>query len=80
MSAEPSQFMRSAMPSKGEADACTPLSPVLGGALRPSFSQSALIKPRIESAGACAGSVGPSTAPRKASHLRSAASHLTTNV
>mgnify|MGYP007045177066 CR=1 FL=1 len=37
-SGAPSQFMRSASASNGDADACTPLSPVFGGAFSPGGS------------------------------------------
>lgn len=63
-----SQFARSPSPSSGEAEACTPLSPVVGSVLRPSSFQSDMIIPRIDSAGAEAGSVGPKTLPRKSAH------------
>ena len=69
---------RSARPSKGDADACTPLSVVLGMPGRPSASQLAYIIPRSEADGALAGSVGPRTAPRKSPHERFAGSNCTT--
>lgn len=56
-----SQFILSASPSKGEAEAWTPLSVVSGAAFSPNFSQSAASIPRREEEGALAGSVGPRT-------------------
>eukprot|EP00964_Phaeocystis_antarctica_P001701 scaffold888_cov61-Phaeocystis_antarctica.AAC.2 len=53
------------MPSSGDADACTALSPPLHGAFSPSFSQSAAMMPRSAPSGASLGSVGPRTEPRK---------------
>ena len=73
----PSQFIRSAIPSNGDADACTPLSPTFGAAARPSASHSARIAPRIDAGGACAGSVGPRTTARKSAHESSVGSHST---
>ena len=67
--ATPSQLVRSARPSNGDADACTALSPPLHGAFSPSFSQSAAMMPRSAPSGASLGSVGPRTEPRKSSHL-----------
>merc|ERR1712176_1670684 len=66
----PSQFIRSAKPSNGEALAWTQFSPVLGSDAKPRFFQSAKAPPRSESFGASAGSVGPSTFPRKSAQAR----------
>eukprot|EP00966_Prymnesium_polylepis_P158616 3666404-Prymnesium_polylepis.1 len=72
-----SQLVRSARPSKGDADACTALSPPLHGALSPSSFHCAAMMPRSESAGASFGSVGPSNLPRKSSHGSVAGSNST---
>ena len=66
------QFVAAAAPGHERAS-----SPVLGGAERPSPSQSDMIFPRSESAGAEAGSVGPSTLPRKSAHASCEASNST---
>ena len=73
----PIQFRRSARASKGDADACTPLSPTLGSDLRPSDFHWAKIVLRSEPSAAVAGSVAPSTLPRKSSHDSLAGSHST---
>mmetsp|Transcript_33660 Transcript_33660/g.81457 ORF Transcript_33660/g.81457 Transcript_33660/m.81457 type:complete len:248 (+) Transcript_33660:625-1368(+) len=73
-----SQFMRSASPSKGEAEAWIALLPVSGLALNPSSSHFANTAPRNESAGASDGSVGPQTLPRKSAHESLPSSHSTT--
>ena len=71
------QFDLSASPSKGDAEAWTPLSPTSGLASRPRASQSEKIFPLKESAGASAGSVGPNNFPLKSSHESSEGSNST---
>jgi len=73
----PSQLFRSASASKGDADACMPLSPTFGSDARPSSFHDVRICPRKEFAGASFGSVGPSTSPRKSAHDKSFGSHST---
>jgi len=73
----PSQFIRSARASNGDADACTPLSPTSGADASPRASHLALTSPLRESAGASAGSVGPRSAPRKSAHEHDEASQST---
>ena len=76
-SVAPSQFRRSAIASKGEAEACTPLSPTLGSDLRPSAFHVLKISLRSAPSVASLGSVAPSTLPRKSSQDSLAGSHST---
>merc|ERR1712085_21500 len=71
----PSQLERSANASKGLADACTPLSPVLGSALSLRFSQSLKTRLRKEPSSAVLGSVPPSTLDLKSAQARSFTAH-----
>merc|ERR1712100_376901 len=73
----PIQLLRSAKASNGLAEACTPLSPTLGSDFKPRSFHLARTCPRRESAGASAGSVGPSNLPRKSAHDKADASHST---
>ena len=76
-SVAPSQLSRSARPSNGDAEPCTPLSPTFGSEARPSDSHSLRMLERMEPPSAVAGSVAPSTRERKSAQLRSAAAQLT---
>mmetsp|Transcript_11129 Transcript_11129/g.39342 ORF Transcript_11129/g.39342 Transcript_11129/m.39342 type:complete len:349 (+) Transcript_11129:67-1113(+) len=71
----PSQFARSANASNGDADAWTPLSPTSQAAFSPRAFQSLAMMPRSASAGASAGSVGPSAFPRKSDQEHWLAGH-----
>ena len=75
-----SQLFLSANASKGEAEAWTPLSPVLGLEVKPSSSHLARIIPRRESTGASAGLVGPRTFPLKSAQDKSAELHSNNKV
>ena len=76
-SVAPIQLSRSASASNGDADACTPLSPTFGSLLSPSDFQLLKISRRSEPSSAVAGSVAPSTLPRKSSHESFFGSHST---
>ena len=73
-----SQFWRSQSPSKGDADACTPLSPVFGADASPKPSQPEKRAPRSDSGGAMDGSVGPTMLPRKSVHRSADGANRTT--
>ena len=68
---------RSASASNGLALACTPLSPTFGSPLRSRDFQFEKITFRSEPSAAVAGSVAPSTLPRKSSQLSFLGSHST---
>mmetsp|Transcript_48503 Transcript_48503/g.128101 ORF Transcript_48503/g.128101 Transcript_48503/m.128101 type:complete len:206 (-) Transcript_48503:198-815(-) len=74
---KPSQLTLSASPSKGLAEACSPLSPVSGQLLSPSSSQRWRIALRIEDFSASAGFVAPTTFARKSAQESLAGSKST---
>mmetsp|Transcript_18403 Transcript_18403/g.30517 ORF Transcript_18403/g.30517 Transcript_18403/m.30517 type:complete len:205 (+) Transcript_18403:1911-2525(+) len=73
----PTQFIRSASASNGEALACTPLSPTLGSLFSPRACHCSKIWRLREPASAAVGSVAPNTLPRKSSQDSVAESHST---
>mmetsp|Transcript_37195 Transcript_37195/g.115576 ORF Transcript_37195/g.115576 Transcript_37195/m.115576 type:complete len:217 (-) Transcript_37195:810-1460(-) len=74
--ATPIQFVRSAMASKGLAEACTPLSPVSGALDRPKSTQMLWMTLRREPCSASLGLVAPRILARKSAQESCRGSHL----